>query len=139
MILVWDDEIDILELLSYNLQQAGFEVIAAEDEESFISHIQGSAPRIIILGATANHEDQVRIYRELTQSDETQDARIVCLASQDKEYMFSPPPEREDQDICIRIPIRPASLVRTIRELYQEDSIENTVWPQLELLDDSAA
>jgi DNA-binding response OmpR family regulator len=123
MILVWDDEIDILELLSYNLQQAGFEVIAAEDEESFISHIRGSSPRIIILGATANHADQARIYRDLTQADETQDARIVCLASQDQEQALTFSSERQHQDICIRIPVRPSSLVRTIREMYQQDAV----------------
>ncbi len=123
MILVWDDEIDILELLSYNLQQAGFEVIAAEDEESFLSHIQGSSPRIIILGATANRADQARVYETLTQPDQAQSARIVCLASQDEELEFNLSPSRRDLDVCIKIPIRPSALVRAIRELYQQDAV----------------
>ena len=48
-ILIADDEPDILEIISYNLQLHGYEVITAKDGDQAIQKAKQSLPDLIIL------------------------------------------------------------------------------------------
>lgn len=118
MVLVWEDENDIQELITYNLQQVGIEVIATDDEDRLWLEVKSMSPKIIIIGATAKKKDQRRIYKKLIEGPEALASRIICLVSNDKECCLSVPSRRLLLDSCIQIPIRPARLVREIQAIY---------------------
>lgn len=118
MIFVWEGDDDIQELITYNLQQVGIEVLAIDDEDRLLEEARLMFPKIIIIGATAKRKHQKRIYKKLTDGPEALASRIICLVSNDKECNLAVPTRRAELDCCINIPIRPAQLVREIQAIY---------------------
>ena len=54
-ILIADDESNQLELLSYNLEQAGFAVVQARDGQEALQKIEDDRPDLIILDLSLIH------------------------------------------------------------------------------------
>ena len=64
-ILIVEDEPDIRELVRYNLEQAGFDVIEAEDAESAIALAREQRPALVILDLMLPEGDGLDICRVL--------------------------------------------------------------------------
>lgn len=84
-ILVVDDERDIIELVSYNLEKEGFKVIAASDGEKALELVSSEEPEIIILDLMLPGIDGLDVCRELKRNDQTTSIPIIMLTAKGEE------------------------------------------------------
>jgi two-component system phosphate regulon response regulator PhoB len=64
-ILIADDEPNQLELLSYNLEQAGFAVLQAMDGQDALQKIEDHRPDLVILDWMMPHMSGIELCRSL--------------------------------------------------------------------------
>ena len=84
-ILVVDDEKDIIELLSYNLELERFKVISATDGEKALELVSKERPDIIILDLMLPGIDGLDVCRELKRNDHTAAIPIIMLTAKGEE------------------------------------------------------
>jgi two-component system, OmpR family, alkaline phosphatase synthesis response regulator PhoP len=82
-ILVVDDEPSIVKLLHFNLEQAGFTVLTAEDGEEALEKAQAEQPDLIVLDLMLPKKDGMEVCRELRQ--EKMQVPILMLTAKDDE------------------------------------------------------
>jgi two-component system alkaline phosphatase synthesis response regulator PhoP len=80
-ILIVEDEPDIRELVRYNLEQAGFAVVEAEDGESGLHKVRSEQPALVILDLMLPEGDGLEICRILRGERETATLPIVMLTA----------------------------------------------------------
>jgi len=84
-ILIVDDEQDILDLLKFNLESEGYEIVTAADGEAALSRAQDSTPDLIILDVMLPHKDGWSVIRELRAKPATQKMPVIFLTAKDSE------------------------------------------------------
>jgi two-component system response regulator VicR len=81
-ILVVDDEPPIVDLLSYNLRRANYEVVVARDGEEALVKARQEAPDLIILDLMLPRVDGLEVCRALRRE---RDVPIIMLTARDSE------------------------------------------------------
>ena len=84
-ILVVDDENHIVELISFNLETNGYEVISAFDGEEAIKKAQTENPALIILDLMLPKVDGIEVCRKIKGNDETSHISIIMLTAKSDE------------------------------------------------------
>jgi DNA-binding response OmpR family regulator len=84
-ILAVDDEDDILQLLEFNLRQAGFEVVTAADGEGALEVAERELPDLIVLDLMLPGIDGNEVCRELHRRAETRHIPVVMLTAKGEE------------------------------------------------------
>lgn len=84
-ILVVDDEEDILELVRYNLDREGYQVICAISGEEALKAVVSEPVDLIILDLMLPGIDGLEVARRLKQSTATQEIPIVMLTAKGEE------------------------------------------------------
>ena len=84
-ILLVDDERDIIELVSYNLEKEGFKVISATDGEKALGLVFSEEPEIIILDLMLPGIDGLDVCLELKRNDKTSSIPIIMLTAKGEE------------------------------------------------------
>jgi two-component system alkaline phosphatase synthesis response regulator PhoP len=82
-VLVVDDEDSILRLVSYNLEQEGYEAITAGDGNEALAAIEAEDPDLVILDLMLPGIDGIEICRRLRRSGN--DVPIIMLTARDDE------------------------------------------------------
>ena len=81
-ILIVDDEEPIVDVLSYNLEKANYEVVIAHDGEEALSQAQKELPDLIILDLMLPKMDGLEVCRTLRSE---RDVPIIMLTARDEE------------------------------------------------------
>lgn len=84
-ILVVDDEVDILNLLDYNLKKAGFNVLSAKDGPEAIGLARIKRPDLVILDIMLPDMDGTEVLRRLKSDDTTRRIPVVMLTAKGEE------------------------------------------------------
>jgi two-component system phosphate regulon response regulator PhoB len=84
-ILVAEDEVNQLELLSYNLVQAGFEVIGTPDGHDALLRIAEDAPDLVILDWMMPQMSGIELCRALRSQSATRNLPIIILSARGEE------------------------------------------------------
>lgn len=84
-VLIADDEVNQIELLSFNLEQAGFKVLKAYDGQEAIDQALDHLPDIIILDWMMPERSGIEVCRHLRASDETKHIPIIMLSARGEE------------------------------------------------------
>jgi len=84
-ILVVDDETDILTLLEYNLEKAGFKVISADDGPDAIDITKRERPVLIILDIMLPSMEGTEVCKILRSGDATRHIPIIMLTAKGEE------------------------------------------------------
>ena len=84
-ILVVEDEPDILEMVRYNLDQAGLDVETAEDAERALQSVREILPDLIILDLMLPGIDGLDMCRQLKQDARTRHIPILMLTARKEE------------------------------------------------------
>lgn len=115
-ILIADDEVDLVETLTYRLDAAGFEVIAAHDGMEGLAKARKEKPDLIILDVMMPKMDGYQVCRLLKFSKDTKDIPIIMLTarSQDQDRITG---QEVGADIYITKPFDGAQLVKKIQEI----------------------
>lgn len=84
-ILIVDDEADILTLLEYNLEKAGFRVISANDGPDAVEITKKEKPDIIILDIMLPSMEGTEVCKILKSGDATRHIPIIMLTAKGEE------------------------------------------------------
>ncbi len=84
-ILVVEDEVDIQEIVSYNLEKAGFAVAAVDSGEAALESIRKELPDLVVLDLMLPGMDGLEVCRLLKQDAETRDLPILMLTARAEE------------------------------------------------------
>ncbi|RYD06340.1 hypothetical protein N752_05455 [Desulforamulus aquiferis] len=80
-VLVVDDEQPILELVKYNLEREGYEVLVASDGNAGITLARTENPDLIVLDVMLPGQDGLSVCRTLHQDKETRSIPIIMLSA----------------------------------------------------------
>ena len=84
-ILMVDDDIVLLETLTYNLEQAGYQVLTVTDGLSALEAARREKPDLIILDLMLPEMDGLEVCRQLRREDATATTPIVLLTAKSEE------------------------------------------------------
>jgi two-component system, OmpR family, phosphate regulon response regulator PhoB len=84
-ILVVDDEIDLVNLVAFNLRKAGFEVITAFDGTMALQQVWDHLPDLIILDLMLPDHSGFDICRDIKQRPETRHIPVILLTARSAE------------------------------------------------------
>ena len=80
-ILIVDDEVDHVELLSFNLQRKGYQVMAAYEGNSAIAAAEKEVPDLVLLDFMLPGLDGISVLRCLRQQEMTRNVPIVMVTA----------------------------------------------------------
>ncbi|MFQ5743868.1 MAG: response regulator [Acidobacteriota bacterium] len=84
-ILIIEDDPDILELLQYNLEREGFEVLVAEDGETGLREAATRRPSLILLDLMLPGMAGLDVCRQLQRQEETSRIPVVMVTAKGEE------------------------------------------------------
>jgi phosphate regulon transcriptional regulator PhoB len=84
-ILVVDDEREIRELLRYNLERQGYQVLTAQDGEEGLKRIFATHPDLVLLDLLLPGLNGLEVLRELRQEPSTRDLPVLLLTARGTE------------------------------------------------------
>ena len=84
-ILIVEDEIDILELVDFHLQQEGFKTVTVKSGDKALKLIKKSPPDLVVLDIMLPGMIGTEVCKILKQSDETSHIPILILTAKGEE------------------------------------------------------
>jgi len=121
-ILIVDDEPDILDILSYNLEKEGYDLMLANNGEKAISKANEFKPDLILLDIMMPKKDGIEVCRELRQKSKFSNTYIVFLTARGEEFSEVAGFEAGGDDYVVK-PIRPRSLMSRIKNILKKERI----------------
>lgn len=85
-ILVVDDESHIVELVTFNLEKEGFEVVPAYDGRSGLEMVRACQPDLIVLDIMLPGTDGLKVCRTLKQDPQYKSIPIIMLTAKAEEF-----------------------------------------------------
>lgn len=117
-ILLVDDEQDILEILSYNLQKEGYEVHTANNGNEGIELAKSIVPDLILLDVMMPEKDGIETCQEMRQIKELQKTLIVFLSARSEEFSQLAGYSAGGNDYIVKV-IKPKVLISKVNALLQ--------------------
>jgi two-component system alkaline phosphatase synthesis response regulator PhoP len=117
-ILVVDDEPDILEILTYNLEKEGYHIETASDGEEGIIKAEKMNPDLIILDIMMPNIDGVEVCRSLREKKQFKNTLIAFLTAREEDYSQIAALDVGGDDYITK-PIRPRVLISRIKALLR--------------------
>ncbi len=117
-ILLVDDEADILEFISYNLEKEGFRVKKASNGEKAIELAKDFIPDLIILDIMMPGLNGIETCGLLRQEDKLQDAVILFLSARSESFTQISALDSGGDDIVVK-PIKTNVLISRINALLR--------------------
>ncbi|MFA9388386.1 MAG: response regulator transcription factor [Prolixibacteraceae bacterium] len=117
-ILLVDDEIDILEFVSYNLEKEGYKVYTAQNGRDAIKIAEKKIPDLIILDVMMPEMDGIATCEELRKNPKLKSTVIAFLTARGEDYSQIAGFEAGADDYITK-PIRPKVLVSRVKALMK--------------------
>jgi two-component system, OmpR family, alkaline phosphatase synthesis response regulator PhoP len=141
-ILLVDDEPDILEFLSYNINKEGFEVYTAQNGKEAIELAKKVNPHLIILDVMMPEMDGIETCGILRQDKKFQNTIITFLTARGEDYSQIAGFEAGADDYITK-PVRPKVMLSRIKALLkryntgkEDEKEENLIIKQSDLVID---
>jgi CheY-like chemotaxis protein len=124
-ILVVDDEEDVRKFLSMALEEAGFNVVTANDGDQALEAVKKQKPDLISLDLVMPRKSGVKFYRDLVKSKEYSDIPIIIVTgharddlgrSDLKELTMSGP------GVYLEKPVKPDNYIAAIKQILGLDT-----------------
>lgn len=117
-ILLIDDEQDILEILSYNLEKEGYQVFTANNGNEGIVKAKEIIPDLILLDVMMPEKDGIETCQEMRKIKELQKTLIVFLSARSEEFSQLAGFDAGANDYIVKI-IKPKVLISKVNALLQ--------------------
>jgi two-component system alkaline phosphatase synthesis response regulator PhoP len=127
-ILLVDDEPDILEIVGYNLEQAGYQVFKAENGKDAVKQAQKVKPHLIIMDVMMPEMDGMEACEKIREIPELKDTIITFLTARSEDYSQVAGFDVGADDYIAK-PIKPKLLVSKVKGLLRrlkEEEAENS-------------
>ena len=123
-IAVIEDEVDILEVINYNLSKEGFDVCSALDGEEGLALIKKEVPDLVLLDLMLPGLDGIEICRKLKTDYSTRSIPIIMVTAKGEESDIVLGLGMGADDYMVK-PFRPRELIARIRSVLRRgDFIE---------------
>jgi DNA-binding response OmpR family regulator len=130
-ILVVEDDIDILNLLTYNLAGAGFEAVVAQDGYEALTLARRRPPHLVILDLMLPGLDGFEVCKELKRSEATRKIPVLMLTARGEEVDRIVGLELGADDYVVK-PFSPRELILRVRAILKrympEEAPAPAVW-----------
>ncbi len=129
-ILIVEDDTDILHLLSYNVQSAGFDIVTAMDGNAALAMVKQHSPDLIILDLMIPGIDGFEVCKELKRNPETRNMPVIMLTAKGEEVDRIVGLELGADDYVVK-PFSPRELILRIRAILRRatsEAVPETVW-----------
>jgi two-component system phosphate regulon response regulator PhoB len=123
-ILVVDDERDILELIRFNLERAGFEVFTVDTGEAAIAQASRIQPALVVLDLMLPGVDGITVSRRLKDGPATRTIPILMLTARSEDSDIVTGLEVGAEDYVTK-PFSPRVLVARIRAILRRHADES--------------
>jgi two-component system phosphate regulon response regulator PhoB len=117
-ILVVEDDSDILQLLTYNLQAAGYDVLTSQEGYDALNIARSHLPTLIVLDLMIPGIDGFEVCRELKRSPETRNIFVIMLTAKGEEVDRIVGLELGADDYVVK-PFSPRELILRIRAILR--------------------
>lgn len=117
-ILLIDDEQDILEILSYNLEKAGYDVYTSQNGNEGIGKAKEIVPDMILLDVMMPEKDGIETCQDLRRIPELQKTLIVFLSARSEEFSQLAGFQAGANDYIVKI-IKPKILISKVNALLE--------------------
>ena len=117
-ILLVDDENDILEFLSYNLKNEGFQVLTCNDGKTALSLLDDFMPNLIVLDVMMPGMDGIETCEQIRLNPKYNNILITFLTARSEDYSQVAGLEAGGDDY-INKPIKPKVLVSRVKALLR--------------------
>ncbi|SMD33010.1 two-component system, OmpR family, alkaline phosphatase synthesis response regulator PhoP [Reichenbachiella faecimaris] len=122
-ILVVDDEVDILDLLKYNLEKEGYQVQVADNGIKGVEIAQTFVPDLILLDIMMPGQDGVETCRQLREAKVLSNTFILFLTARVEEYSEIAAFDSGADDYLTK-PIKPRALMSRISAIFRRSKKE---------------
>tara|TARA_B100001093_G_scaffold120423_1_gene113171 strand:- start:19876 stop:20574 length:699 start_codon:yes stop_codon:yes gene_type:complete len=122
-ILLVDDENDILEFLSYNLKNEGFQVLTCNDGKTALSLLDDFMPNLIVLDVMMHGMDGIETCEQIRLNPKYNNILITFLTARSEDYSQVAGLEAGADDY-INKPIKPKVLVSRVKALLRRKGSE---------------
>ena len=124
-ILIADDEPDILEIIQYNLQNEGYDIVTAKNGNEAIEQAKRSSPDLIILDIMMPGKNGIEVCNILRMQPAFNDTLIIFLTALSDEGTEVRGLETGADDFITK-PVSPKVLVSKINALFRRVNKEET-------------
>ena len=122
-ILLVDDEPDILEIISYSLESAGYKIYKANNGLEAIKIAKKIIPDLIIMDLMMPHMDGIEACNAIRKSDNLNDVIITFLSARGEDFSKIAGFEAGADDYITK-PIKPKVLLSKVKALLRRKSSE---------------
>ena len=120
-ILLVDDEPDILEIVSYNLRNEGYQVFTAENGKEGVHKAKKKKPDLIILDVMMPIMDGIEACEQIRKIPELDNSIITFLTARSEDYSMIAGFDAGADDYIAK-PIKPRVLVSKVKSLLRRNS-----------------
>ncbi|MDY0040869.1 MAG: response regulator [Desulforhabdus sp.] len=134
-VLIVEDETDILQLLKYHVEAAGFDALTAQDGYEALSLAKRQLPNLVLLDLMIPGLDGFEVCRELKRNAETKHIPIIMLTAKGEEIDRIVGLELGADDYVVK-PFSPRELILRIRAVLRRSEAEGSpeaIWQEDEL------
>ncbi len=117
-ILVVDDEKDIVDILSYNLQNEGFEVFTAHNGKEAVQLAAEVCPHLVMMDVMMPEMDGIEACEEIRNIPELENTLVVFLTARGEDYSQIAGFDAGGDDYVTK-PVRPKVVVSRIKALLK--------------------
>jgi DNA-binding response OmpR family regulator len=128
-VLVVEDELDILQLVTHNLKSADFDVLTAPDGYEALSLAKNHLPQLIILDLMIPGLDGFEVCKELKRSPATKDIPVLMLTAKGEEVDRIVGLELGADDYVVK-PFSPRELILRVRAILRRHAPEEQTGAQ---------
>lgn len=128
-VLLVDDDVDLLDLMSYALRREGYTILTAADGQQALRRYEAEQPDIILLDANLPKLNGFEVCRRIRHASETP---IIMLTSRDEEEDVLRGLQLGADDYVTK-PFSPKQLVARMRTLLRRCRLDNYDQPVREL------
>ena len=120
-IVVADDDRDILDLVVFKLDQAGFETVAVTDGVAALAAIEAEPPRLAILDIMMPGMSGLDVLRKVRANEATKDLDVILLTARVRDSDVDTGFASGASDYVIK-PFSPRELMHRVNALLARDS-----------------
>ncbi|MEJ6792792.1 MAG: response regulator transcription factor [Lacinutrix sp.] len=133
-ILLVDDEPDILEIVSYNLSQEGYQVITAKNGVKGVAKAKLEKPQLIVLDVMMPEMDGIEACEQIRKVPELKNTIITFLTARGEDYSQVAGFDAGADDYITK-PIKPKVLVSKVKALLRRLKTEDSSIPIIKIGD----
>lgn len=129
-ILVVDDDPDILEILSYNLNAEGYKVVKAENGVEAVKKAKKKKPQLVILDVMMPEMDGIEACEKIRETKGLENTLITFLTARGEDYSQVAGFDAGADDYITK-PVRPKVLMSKVKALlrrFKSDTLESNIY-----------